>query len=246
MKDRKPHFNINRFNSLIKKWTPKARTEEPNSGDLVALFIHSSLLYDATLEQADAALTRIRSRNVDFNEFRVNLVEEMVQTIGPKFPEGFSRMRRVRSTLADVFRRHHKVSLEQLVGKPKRDVRTYLEHLDGMPTYVSSRMMLIGFGVALVPIDQTTVDLMRHTEVLVDDATPMEFAAALERRFSQERALQIHYALTAAVDHFHNSGRAEEARKAREAKPKLRGAVKQAVERAKSRRGSRRSSTARA
>jgi len=246
MKDRKTHFNINRFNSLIKKWTPKARTEEPNSGDLVALFLHSSLLYDATLEQADAALTRIRSRNVDFNEFRVNLVEEMVQTIGPKFPEGFSRMRRVRSTLADVFRRHHKVSLEQLVGKPKRDVRTYLEHLDGMPTYVSSRMMLIGFGVALVPIDQTTIDLMRHTEVLVDDATPVEFAAALERRFSQERALQIHYALTAAVDHFHNSGRAEEARKTREAKPKPRGAVKQAMERAKSGRGSRRSSTARA
>ncbi|NBX35949.1 MAG: hypothetical protein EBR10_01825 [Planctomycetes bacterium] len=240
MKDRKTHFNINRFNSLIKKWTPKARTEEPNSGDLVALFLHSSLLYDATLEQADAALARIRSRNVDFNEFRVNLVEEMVQTINPKFPEAFSRMRRVRSTLADVFRRHHKVSLDQLVGKPKRDVRTYLEHLDGMPTYVSSRMMLVGFEVALVPIDQTTVDLMRHTEVLVDDATPAEFAAALERRFSLERALQVHHALTAAVDHFHTSGRAEEARKERESKPKPRGAVRQAMERAKKvRRGGR-------
>jgi hypothetical protein len=246
MRDRKTHFNINRFNSLIKRWTPKARTEEPNGGDLVALFLHSSLLYDATLEQADSALARIRSRNVDFNEFRVNLIEEMVQTIHPKYPDAFARMRRVRSTLADVFRRHHKVSLEQLVGKPKRDVRTYLEHLDGMPTYVSSRMMLVGFGVALVPIDQTTVDLMRHTEVLVEDATPVDFAAALERRFSLERALQVHFALTAAVDHFHNSGRAEEVRKERESKPKPRGAVKQALERAKSARRSIRSSSARA
>jgi hypothetical protein len=74
----------------------------------------------------------------------------------------------------------------------------------------------------------------------------VDFAAALERRFSLERALQVHFALTAAVDHFHNSGRAEEARKERESKPKPRGAVKQALERAKSARRSIRSSSARA
>lgn len=238
MRAQHPHFNINRFNSLVKKWSAKARQEEPNSGDLVALFLHSSLLYDSTTDHADSALARIRSRNVDFNELRVNLVEDMVQTVGVKYPDAFSRMRRVRSTLADVYRRHHKVSLEQLVGKPKRDVRIYLEHLDGMPTYVASRMMLLGFQVALVPVDQSMVDLMVHHEVLEEAVTPNEFAAALEKRFSSDRALQVHHALTAALDHFHESGKAEEARTEREAKPKPRGAVAQAIKRAKAARAS--------
>lgn len=181
MTEKKPAFNINRLNSLIKKYSARARTEEPNVADLTALLIHSSLLYDATTEMADTAMQRVRSRNVDFNEFRVNLVEEMVTTIGLKYPDGFGRMRRLRMTLFDLFRRHHRVSLEQLVGKPKRDVRIYLENLEGMRTYAVSRMMLLGFEVALVPIDQTTVDMLVHYEVLPEDMKPSSLTELLQR-----------------------------------------------------------------
>ncbi len=233
MTEKKPPYNINNLNSLVKKYGGRARTEEPNASDLTALLIHSSLLFDATVEMADAAMQRIRSRNVDFNEFRVNLVEEMVTTIGAKYPDGFGRMRRLRMTLFDLFRRHHRVSLEQLVGKPKRDVRIYLENLEGMRSYVVARLMLIGFEVAMVPIDQTTVDMLVHYEVLAEDMKPSALADLLGKKFSAERARQIHFALVAAADAFQDSGRAEEARVARESVRKLRGAAAIAVEKAK-------------
>ncbi len=234
MTEKKPAFNINRLNSLVKKYSARARTEEPNVADLTALLIHSSLLYDATTEMADTAMQRVRSRNVDFNEFRVNLVEEMVTTIGLKYPDGFGRMRRLRMTLFDLFRRHHRVSLEQLVGKPKRDVRIYLENLEGMGTYAVSRMMLLGFEVALVPIDQTTIDLLVHYEVLPDDMKPSLLTEIFAKKFKSDRARQMHFALVAATDAFHNSGRAEEARIKREAKKKPRGAAAISAEHAKS------------
>ena len=233
MTEKKPAFNINRLNSLVKKYSARARTEEPNVADLTALLIHSSLLYDATTEMADTAMQRVRSRNVDFNEFRVNLVEEMVTTIGLKYPDGFGRMRRLRMTLFDLFRRHHRVSLEQLVGKPKKDVRIYLENLEGMRTYAVSRMMLLGFDVALVPIDQTTVDMLVHYEVLPEDMKPSSLTELFAKKFKSDRARQMHFALVAAADAFHTSGRAEEARIKREATKKPRGAAATSAEHAK-------------
>ncbi|MSQ89778.1 MAG: hypothetical protein EXS01_00070 [Phycisphaerales bacterium] len=233
MTDKKPVFNINRLNSLVKKYSARARTAEPNVADLVALFIHSSLLYDATIEMADAAMQRVRSRNVDFNEFRVNLVEEMVTTVGVKYPDAFERMRKMRMTLFDLYRRHHRVSLEQLVGKPKRDVRTYLENLEGMPTYVVSRCMLLAFDVALVPIDQTIIDLLTHYEVLTEPIKPSALTEVFAKKFKSDRSREIHFALSAAVDAFHVSGKAEIARKAREAIKEPRGAAAASVAKAK-------------
>ncbi len=233
MTEKKPPFNINNLNSLVKKYGARARTEEPNAAELTALLIHSSLLFDATTEMADTAMQRIRSRNVDFNEFRVNLVEEMVTTIGAKYPDAFGRMRRLRMTLFDLFRRHHRVGLEQLIGKPKRDVRIYLENLEGMKSYVVSRVMLIGFEVSMVPIDQTTVDLLVHYEVLPEDMKPVALSELFSKKFSADRARQIHFALVAATDAFHSSGKADTARIARESVKQLRGAAATAVEKAK-------------
>ena len=58
---KKINVNQTKFNALWKKHAPKARVTEPNAADLVALLVHSSLLYDATRKQADEATQRIRS-----------------------------------------------------------------------------------------------------------------------------------------------------------------------------------------
>ena len=119
------------------------------------------------------------------------------------------------------------------MGKPKRDVRIYLENLEGMRTYAVSRMMLLGFEVALVPIDQTTVDLLVHYEVLPEDMKPSALTELFAKKFKSDRARQMHFALVAATDAFHNSGRAEEARIKREATKKPRGAAATSAEHAK-------------
>jgi endonuclease III len=205
-----------KFNALWKKHLPKARVTEPNAADLVALLVHSSLLYDATRKQADEATQRIRSSSVDWNEFRVNLVDDMVGIIGARYPEGFARMKRLRMSLNDVYIRHHRVSLDILVGKPKRDVRTYLENLEGMPAYVVARFMLLAMGVPLIPVDQTLVDLLVDKGALPEPADPVLVSEALSKLVRADKAAEVHAALVAATDEFLASGKALKVRKDRE------------------------------
>jgi hypothetical protein len=233
VKDAKVPFNINRLNSFVRKWSARARTEEPNTSELMALLIHSSLLADATTEMADHAMQRIRSQNVDFNEFRVNLVDEMVNTLGVKYPDAFERMRNLRMSLFDLFRRHHKVSLDQLIGKPRKDVKTYVDNLEGMPHFVATRFLLLGFENAGVPIDWTTIDLLVHEEILGEAVEPEALMRTWAKKFKAERAKAIHFALQAAKDAFIDSGKATTARKARESTRKLSGAAAASAEAAK-------------
>ncbi len=205
-----------KFNALWKRHAPKARVTEPNAADLVALLVHSSLLYDATRKQADEATQRIRSSSVDWNEFRVNHVDDMVGIIGVRYPDAFARMKRLRMSLNDVYLRHHRVSLDILVGKPKRDVRTYLENLEGMPAYVVSRFMLLAMGVPLVPVDQTLVDLLVDKGVLAEPADPLLVSEAIAKAIRPDKAAEVHAALAVATDEFWTSGKALKVRKDRE------------------------------
>lgn len=213
---KKINVNQTKFNALWKRHAPKARVTEPNAADLVALLVHSSLLYDATRKQADEATQRIRSSSVDWNEFRVNLVDDMVGIVGVRYPDSFARMKRLRMSLNDVYLRHHRVSLDMLVGKPKRDVRTYLENLEGMPAYVVARFMLLAMGVPLIPVDQTLVDLLVEKEVLSEPADPILVSEAIAKVVRPDKAAEVHASLVVATDEFWTSGKALKVRKDRE------------------------------
>lgn len=213
---KKINVNQTKFNALWKKHAAKARVTEPNAADLVALLVHSSLLYDATRKQADEATQRIRSSSVDWNEFRVNHVDDMVGIVGVRYPDAFARMKRLRMSLNDVYLRHHRVSLDILVGKPKRDVRTYLENLEGMPAYVVARFMLLAMGVPLIPVDQTLVDLLVDKGVLAEPADPVLVGEALAKVIRADKAAEVHAALVVATDEFWTSGKALKVRKDRE------------------------------
>jgi len=213
---KKINVNQTKFNALWKKHAAKARVTEPNAADLVALLVHSSLLYDATRKQADEATQRIRSSSVDWNEFRVNHVDDMVGIIGARYPEAFARMKRLRMSLNDVYLRHHRVSLDILVGKPKRDVRIYLENLEGMPAYVVARFMLLAMGVPMIPVDQTLVDMLAHAGVLAEPADPLLVSEAIAKVVRADKAAEVHAALVVATDEFLTSGKALKVRKDRE------------------------------
>ena len=142
-------------------------------------------------------------------------------------------MRGLRMTFFDLFRRHHKVTLDQLIGKPKKDVKIYMENLEGMKTYAVARFMLLGFEFPGIPVDWTTIDWLVEQEVLPEEVEPEALMKLWAKTFKAERAKTIHFALVAATDSYHNSGKASAARKAREAKPKLGGAAAAAVAKAK-------------
>lgn len=177
--------------SLLKKLSsryPDATPEPLGAGveegvdPLLHLFVYSFLLWDATSGQARAALKRLRDNFVDFNELRVAFADEIAASFGERYPRGYERALRLRSSLHDIFNREHALTLGRIAELSKREARGYLESLDGTPAYVSSRVFLLGLGGHAIPVDQRIADLLAEEAVLSDDVTDADSAASwLER-----------------------------------------------------------------
>lgn len=170
--------------------------------DLVELLVHSFLVWEATTAQADAALTRIRHATVSFNDFRVSLVNEVVDLIGPRYPRVQERAIRVRAAINDLFRREHSVSLERASSLSKRDAKTYIESLQGMVPFVSARVSLLGLGVHGVPVDEQTLGALVHHGVLHEETPLVDAIGWLQRHISADKALAAHRALQKAAESF--------------------------------------------
>ncbi len=177
--------------SLLKKLSsryPDAAPEPLGAGveegvdPLLHLYVYSFLLWDATSGQARAALKRLRDNFVDFNELRVAFADEIAASFGERYPRGYERALRLRSSLHDIFNREHALTLGRIAELSKREARGYLESLDGTPAYVASRVFLLGLGGHAIPVDQRIADLLAEEAVLSDDVTDADSAASwLER-----------------------------------------------------------------
>lgn len=206
MTAKKTQFHPTKFSALIKRHEQPQHTADPNAVDPVALLISSFLMYDAPSHMAEAAMQKIRSATVDFNEFRVSLVEEMVQIIGVRYPRAEERCKAMRRVLYDIFRNRHAVSLAHLEGHPKQHIRQYLDNLDGMIAFVSNRVGLLRYGVHAIPVDQTTYELLIDEGALSPNVSLSDAAGVLERNIRAGHGLESYFALQAAADKRHAAG----------------------------------------
>ncbi|MFO0895155.1 MAG: hypothetical protein U0574_09425 [Phycisphaerales bacterium] len=189
---------ITRLNALLKANAVEAPPGPPP--DLMELLIHSFMLWEASTAQADAAMAKIRNAAVDFNEFRVCLVNEVIEVIGPRYPRAHERSVRVRAALNDLFRREHKVSLERAVNLPKRDAKAFIDGLQGMVPFVAARVAVMGLQTHAVPVDENTLGALVAAGVFHPETTLADATSWLQRHIHADRALESHLALQRAVD----------------------------------------------
>lgn len=194
--------------SLLKRLRGRFTADESADGaarpswiePLVDELIYSFLLWEATTGQARNAFKRLKDSYIDYNELRVSLPEETVSILGERYPRGEERAARMRATLFDLYKREFGVTLRALADGGKRDTRTYLESLEGIPTCVVDRMMVVGFGAHAVPTDERLRDLLAD-EGVVDPEMPAEEAAAwLSRQIKAEEAMGTMVLLRAWAD----------------------------------------------
>jgi endonuclease III len=195
-----PIYSATKVAAILKRHT--AATPPSQSSDPIAALIYAFLLWEASTHQATAALERISKECVDFNEFRVCLPEEIAGMLGPRYPYVEERATRVRRALNDLYRREHKVSLDHVTNAGKREQRSYLENLDGMVPFVSSRLLVLHFGQPAVPVDDQLVDLFREAKLLSrDDVTASDLGAALSKSVTTlDEAAKMHHAFVAWAD----------------------------------------------
>jgi len=180
--------------SLLGRVGPASPAPESVHGTvepLVHMLLYSFLLWESTPAHATDGLAALYASIVDLNELRVAMPQEIVDCVGMRDRASLERADRLRAALNSIYRREHRVSLERLAGASKREVREYLDALDGVPAFVAARVTLLGFHGHAVPIDRRRFDLLVREGVLEPTLTLDEAERWLERQIRASDAEQI-------------------------------------------------------
>ena len=162
--------------------------------------VRSFLQWESTTHKAAQAHEQLQAAMVDHNELRVSHWHEIVDVIGRDYPNAQERATLLRQVLQEIYLHERAVSLQGLSGKPKKQVRAYLENLPGIPTYVTAQVMLLAFGGHAIPVDESLTQLLRNEGVVESDATVEKTQSFLERQIKADRSVEMHLLLQAWVD----------------------------------------------
>jgi hypothetical protein len=162
--------------------------------------VRSVLAWEAPGGKAAAALKKIESHVVDYNELRVCLPDEMVAMIGERYPRALERAQRLRAMLGELYARSHTVSLEHLTAMNKREARVYLDSLDGMMPFVAARVTLLCMGCHAAPMDERMLAALTAAGAVEPGTTTDAAAGLLERRVRAGELANIYVRLQAWAD----------------------------------------------
>ena len=159
---------------------PGAEVVPSGPDGLVRQLVFSMLLWEASAEQARAALAKLDEAFVDANELRVAMPDEVAALIGGRYPRAEERCERLARALHDIFRKENRLALPRIAGLSKRDGRAFAESIDALPLFAAQRLALIGLGAHCVPVDGRIAAALVAEEVLTPEHTPEQAASELE------------------------------------------------------------------
>lgn len=188
------------FLSLIQQLKGEHEIQTSAKVDPAIQLAMSFLTWNATQQQAEEAYGRLMEVFVDINELRVAMEYEVVELLGPTYPQGAERAARMREALQELFVREHATSMASVQSKGKKEQRAYLETLPGITPYVMSQVALLSFGAHAVPVDEKLKHLLVKEKIVDASLTPAEIEAMLLRVVKAADALETHQLLQAWSD----------------------------------------------
>lgn len=177
-----------------------AEADAPVRHDPIATLVMSFLMWESTAEKAQAAYDRILESVVDFNDLRVSMPHETVEMIGPRYPLALNRAQRLRASLRNIYLREHAVSLDKPAAAGKRDLKKYIDSLEGMVPYVASRVVLLCFETHGLPVDEQLRTALIEAEVADASVEVPELATWLASQIRAGDAAPTHAALQKWMD----------------------------------------------
>ncbi len=172
----------------------------PGRHDPVATLVMSFLMWESTTDRAMTAYQRILDGVVDFNELRVCMPHETVEIIGQRYPLALNRAQRLRAAMRNIYLREHAMSLEKQAAGGKRDLRKYIESLEGMVPYVANRTLLLCFETHVLPVDEQLRTALIEAEVADASVEVPELATWLAVHVKAPEIAGVHAALPAWLD----------------------------------------------
>ncbi len=178
--------------SLKSKYAPEG---ELSTRTPLEEMIYSFLLWEAPIAKADAAYRRLMNHVIDVNELRVCRPPEIIASIGKTYPLAEERAMRLKASLHEVYLREFAVSLDKCAALSKRDARRYLDTLEGMPPFVSARVVLLRLGGHAIPVDDNLLCRLVSKGVVEPDYDCARAEGVLERHVKADDGIQVHLTL---------------------------------------------------
>jgi len=175
-------------------WRSPTPSESPGI-DPIRELIYAHVLWNGSARAADAVMERSENELADFNELRVCVPDELRELMEAEDACAGERCVRLHLALNDLWRREQALTLDPVAELSKREVRTYLESLEGVPRFAAARVALLCFGVHVFPVDARLAGLLSEAGVLPPATSDDEAAGKLERAVRASTALDTYLAL---------------------------------------------------
>lgn len=188
---------------LGKSHSGERRTPEPTCEHADAVLdglVYAMLMWEAGESTAAEARRKLLDTYVDYNELRISYPPEVSAAMGRRSNINDERAARLCAALNEVFVRENALTLESLRDAGKREARAYLESLPGVPTFVSSRVLLLELGGHAFPVDGRIASVLTEAGVLEDGEDPETYGTKLERLVRAGEAESAYMVIEASLD----------------------------------------------
>ena len=143
-----------RLKALFRSLRSKLGKISPSAvGDPITEMILGILSRDTPEPKAREVLDRLRSMVVDYNELRVIPPIELAELLGD-YADVRIKCEDISRALNHVFLHNHEVSLAHLTTAPAKDVRAYVDRIEGLEAYTRARIRLCGLQQHAIPLDE--------------------------------------------------------------------------------------------
>ncbi|MBU6414203.1 MAG: hypothetical protein KGS45_12100 [Planctomycetes bacterium] len=142
--------------------------------------MYSLLLWETTSSNARSAFRKLTETFLDVNHLRVAMPDEIGAALGERYPKALERASRLRAVLFDVFKRENGLAMSRVTAASKRDARTYLDSLEGMPPFAAARVAAVSMGVHAFPVDDRLLRLLTQEKVVEPALSAAEAGRWLE------------------------------------------------------------------
>jgi endonuclease III-like uncharacterized protein len=196
---------VKAFHSLqnrLRKDFPKPKDKEfetlPES--VTELLILGILTTNDTFAHAKHAIKKIQDEMVDFNELRVTPTVELAELLDEFLNESSRSSADLVRTLNSVFLKFDTLDLTYLKEKHKNEIAKVFEEIKGCPDHARSLMLLFGFDIPIMPLDDRMVDYLVSMEALppeVDQSTAKGF---IERQLKAAEIGTFYWQLRKATE----------------------------------------------
>lgn len=180
-----------KFAALLKTIRSEVETPQVTTpSDPVTQLVLAFLEWNASRKLAAEAYDKLMSQLVDNNDLRVSHQAEIINIIGPKYPQAEERIARMHESLQEVYVREHSMNINHLTDKPKKLVRQYFDTLPGMLQFASAYVTLASYQGHAFPVDDRTLELLKLDGGIDPTASTEDTEAFLCKNIKTEQTFE--------------------------------------------------------